>query len=159
MDYQLDYLDRELLSELAQNAKTPFSQLANKLRISNSLVHQRVNKLKEMGVLGDAVFKLDPLKLGYSTSAYVLIMLSHDKTGLAKLMQTLEEIPEIVECANIAGRYDLMVKIYARDNGHLRDILYDRIDNLEGVEGTNTIISFELAFSRGLSPLASLRKE
>ena len=157
LDYQLDYLDRELLTELGLNAKIPFTQLAEKLRISNSLVHQRVNKLKEAGILGDAVFKLDPEKLGYSTSAYVLIMLSHGKKGLEGLMQALQEIPEIVECANIAGRYDLMVKIYARDNAHLRDILYDRIDKLDGVEGTNTIISFEVAFSRGLSPMAALK--
>jgi len=159
MDYQLDYLDRELLSELGENAKIPFTQLAYKLRISNSLVHQRVNKLKDLGVLGDAVFKLDPLKLGYSTSAYVLITLRHGEKGLDELMDELEAIPEIVECASIAGPYDLMVKIYARDNGHLRDVLYDRLDKLEGVQGTNTIVSFEVVFSRGLSPLAPIKSQ
>ena len=153
MDYQLDYLDRELLAELGKNARIPFTQLATKLRISNSLVHQRVNKLREMGVLGSAVFKLDPKLLGYRTSAFVLIMLSQGKKGMRELMIALENIPEIVECSSIAGRYDLMIKIYARDNSHLRDILYDKIDKLEDVEGTNTIISFETEFSRGISPL------
>ncbi|MEM6804050.1 MAG: Lrp/AsnC family transcriptional regulator, partial [Bacteroidota bacterium] len=139
--------------------KIPFSQLAEKLRISNSLVHQRVGKLKEHGVLGDAVFKLDPLKLGYRTSAYVLIVLSQGKKGLEELMKSIQAIPEIVELANIAGRYDLMAKIYARDNSHLRDILYDKIDKLDGVEGTNTIISFEVVFSRGLSPMAAIKEQ
>ncbi|MEM7655166.1 MAG: Lrp/AsnC family transcriptional regulator [Bacteroidota bacterium] len=151
MENQLDHLDREMLEVLSQQARIPFTQLADRLKISNSLVHQRVNKLKDMGVLGEAGFHLSPRKLGYATSAYVLIMLQSGHFRLP-MVESLQAIPEVVEVANIAGRYDLMAKVYTRDNRHLRDILYEQIQELPGVEGTNTIIAFETAFQRGVSP-------
>ena len=53
---QFDPLDIEIMTELTQDARIPFAQLAQKLKVSNSLVHQRVRKLKEAGVLKQAVF-------------------------------------------------------------------------------------------------------
>jgi Lrp/AsnC family transcriptional regulator for asnA, asnC and gidA len=64
--------------------------------------------------------------------------------------EQLKEIPEIVECVNISGRYALLVKIYAYDNRHLRDVIYDQILRIDGVEGTNSTISFETAFVRNV---------
>ncbi len=65
-----------------------------------------------------------------------------------KVEEELSEIPEIVECVNIAGRYAILVKIFARDNRHLRDVIYEKIQPIDGVEGTNTTMSFETAFVR-----------
>ena len=62
----------------------------------------------------------------------------------------LKEIPEIVECINIAGRYALIVKIYAKNNRHLRDVIYEKIQQIDGVQETNTIILFERAFVRNI---------
>ncbi|MEL7220929.1 MAG: Lrp/AsnC family transcriptional regulator [Bacteroidota bacterium] len=146
---QLDPIDRRILRELTQDARIPFTQLAKKLRVSNTLVHQRVKKLKENGIITEAVYLVDPWKLGYHTSAYAQIMLAHAKYH-REVEKELAKIPEIVECVNIAGRYALIVKIYATNNRHLRDIIYERIQPIEGVEGTNTTISFETAFNRAM---------
>ena len=68
----------------------------------------------------------------------------------AQVEKKLSKIKEIVECVNISGRYAILVKIYARNNRHLRDIIYEDIHTIDGIEGTNTTISFETAFSRNV---------
>ena len=130
-------------------ATIPYSQLAKKLKISNTLVHQRVKKLFEQGIIDKAKYLVDPWKLGFKTSAYTQIMLSDSKM-LKQVEAKLSKIKEIVECVNISGRYALMVKIYARNNRHLRDVIYENIHTIDEVEGTNTTISFETAFSRNV---------
>lgn len=146
---QLDPIDALILKELTVDARIPFVQLAKKLKVSNTLVHQRIKKLKEWGILSKATYQLDAWKLGYESSAYTQIMLTHSKHH-REVEEALLKIPEIVECVNIAGRYALLVKIFARNNRHLRDLIYEKIHTIDGVEGTNTTVSFETAFARNV---------
>ncbi len=117
--------------------------------MSNTLEHQRVRKLREAGILQQAVYLLNAWELGYQTSAFTQIMLKEAKHH-RDVEKELEKIPEVVECVNIAGRYALLVKIFATDNRHLRDIIYEQILAIDGVEGTNTTIAFETAFTRAV---------
>lgn len=146
----LDPLDLEIMEALTTDARIAFSQLALRLKVSNSLIHQRVRKLKASGVLKDPVFQVNPGKLGYETCAFVQIMLTHAR-ALYEVVEVLQGIPEIVECVNIAGRYAIMVKVYAVNNTHLRDIVYEQIQSIDEVEGTNTVVAFETPFSRGVA--------
>lgn len=146
---QFDPLDLRIIDALSRDARIPFSQLANKLNVSNSFVHQRFRKIKESGVLTAAVYLVDPISLGYETCAYTQIILTNARHH-ARVEEELEKIPQIVECVNIAGRYALMVKIYARNNQHLRDIVYEQIQPIEGVDETNTVVSFETSFNRNV---------
>lgn len=144
---KFDALDIRIMSELSANARIAFSQLAKNLNVSNSLIHQRVKRLEEMKVLKKAVYLLEPEMLGYNTVAFTQIMVSHARY-IPLITKTLQDIKEIVECVNIAGRYAIMVKIYAVSNRHLRDIIYEKIQTVEGIEGTNTLMSFETSFRR-----------
>jgi len=146
---QLDPIDIRILTELTSDARIPLTQLAKNLKVSNTLVHQRIKKLKETGILRKATFRFDPWLLGYQTSAYIQIMLTDAKLH-RDVEKKLAEIPEIVECVNIAGRYAVMVKIFAHNNRHLRDVIYDKILPIDGVEGTNTTMAFETAFARNV---------
>lgn len=146
---QIDPIDLRIMKELTLDATISFVQLAKKLKVSNTLVHQRIKKLKEAGILKYATYHLDPLKLGYQTSAYTQLMLTDSKLH-RKVEEELKKIPEIVECVNIVGRYALIVRIYAKNNNHLRDVIYGKIHPIEGVEGTNTTVTFETVFSRGV---------
>jgi Lrp/AsnC family transcriptional regulator for asnA, asnC and gidA len=146
---KLDPFDHRIVKELTADARIPFTQLAKKLKVSNTLVHQRIAKLKEAKIINNATFRLEPWILGYETSAYVQIMLTNAKLH-REVEKQLQEIPEIVECVNIAGRYALIVRIFAINNRHLRDIIYEKIQPIEGVEGTNTTMCFETAFVRNI---------
>jgi len=146
---QLDPIDTRILKELTSDARVPFTQLSQKLKVSNTLIHQRIKKLKDSGILLNATIQLDTWKLGYETCAFTQIMLSDANLHVAAEKE-LEKIPEIVECANITGRYALLVKIFAKNNRHLRDIIYEKILSINGVEGTNTTVAFETAFKRNV---------
>lgn len=146
---QLDPIDLLILKELTADARMPFTKLSKKLKVSNTLIHQRMKKLKEAGIVKNATIHLDPWKLGYQTSAYTQIMLSDAKSH-HEVEERLSKIPEVVECVNISGRYALLIKIYALNNRHLRDIIYEKIHPIKGVEGTNSTISFETAFVRNV---------
>lgn len=146
---KLDAFDSRIINELTFDARIPLTSLAKKLKVSNTFIHQRIKKLKESGILKKATFRIDPWKLGYQTSAYTQIMLTNSKYH-RKVEQKLSQIPEIVECVNISGRYALLVRLFAVNNRNLRDIIYEKIQPIEGVEGTNTTISFETAFVRNL---------
>lgn len=149
-DSQFDSLDFRIVELLAGNARIAFSQVAEVLGVSNSLIHQRVKKLKDSGLLQEPVFTLNPIILGYNTSAFCQLILAQAKE-IRDVVAELQKIPEITECVNIAGRYDVMVRIYAKNNSHLRDIIYEKIQSIDGVEGTNTVIVFETAFSRSVA--------
>ncbi len=146
---QLDPIDIRILNELTLDARVPLIQLSKKMKVSNTLIHQRIKKMRESGILETATYKLDPWKMGYQTSAYTQIMLENSKFH-KEVEKKLENVNEIVECVNIAGRYALMVKIHAKNNRHLRDIIYEKIHPIDGVEGTNTTISFESVFVRNV---------
>lgn len=148
-EYKLDAFDERIIKELTDDARIPMIQLANKLKVSNTFVHQRLRKLKEYGIMKNATYRLEPYALGYESSAYTQIMLTNAKHH-RRVEEELAKIPEIVECVNISGRYALLIKIYAENNRALRDIIYEKIQPIEGVEGTNTTISFETAFRRNV---------
>ncbi len=148
-EFKLDAFDERIINELTQDARIPMIKLAKKLNVSNTFVHQRIRKLKAYGILENATYRLSPWSLGYQSSAYTQIMLTNSKHH-RRVEEELSKIPEIVECVNISGRYALLVKIYAVNNRDLRDVIYEKIQPIEGVEGTNTTISFETAFRRNV---------
>jgi len=145
----LDAIDQRIIEKLTADARLPISSLAKDLKVSNTLVHQRLKKLFEKKILQKASFKIEPSTLGYETAAYTQIKI--DSYGLRReIEQEVRAIPEIVECVNISGEFALLVKIYAFNNRHLRDIIYDKIQTIKGVSTTNTIVAFETNFVRNV---------
>lgn len=146
---QFDTIDKAILKRLTDNARISYVQLASELGISNSLVHQRVNKLRQIGAIDKATYSIDPQTLGYQTLAYTRIVVEEAK-NIGQIINALKAIEEVIECNNVTGRYALILKVIAIDNSHLRSILYDKIHPIRGVEGTDTIIVFETAFQRNV---------
>ncbi|PIB37569.1 hypothetical protein BFP72_14705 [Reichenbachiella sp. 5M10] len=149
---QINEIDKAILRRLSENARVPFSTVAKELGISNTMVHQRVNKLRQIGVIEKATFRFNPKALGYTTEAITRIDVANAKF-IPQIVRELEKIPEVIECSNISGKYALLVKVMSRDNSHLRDVLYGKIHDLEGVIGTDTNISFETSFQKNIALL------
>ena len=146
---QLDYTDQQILALLKQDARTAFSKIASELNISNSLVHQRIKKMKDDGLIKKADLLLDEKKLGYSTKAYVGIRLKEARFA-EKVVNALQTIPEITECNYVSGKYAIFALIYSKNNDHLRSILYNQIHEIEGVGGTDSFICFSTNFDRSV---------
>lgn len=133
--------------QLRKDARKAFSQIAQELNVSNSLIHQRIKKLSTEGVIKNATYILDEKKLGFKTKSYTGIRLREARFA-KEVMRALEKIDEIVECNFVSGNYAIFILIYARDNEHLQKILYDKVHLINGVAGTDTFICFDTCFKR-----------
>lgn len=142
----LDALDRQILSLIADDARIPFLEVARACHVSGAAIHQRIQKLTQLGILKGSQFTLDPELIGYGTCAFVGIFLK-DPTDCTRVTEALRLIPEVVECHFTTGNYDMFLKIYARDNHHLLSIIHDQLQKI-GIQRSETIISFNEAIKR-----------
>lgn len=149
MDYQLDYTDKRIIDELTKDARISYLELSKKLNVSNSMVHQRIKKIKDAGIISGEGLKISPEKAGYKSCAYTGIVLTEARF-CDHVANELEKIPEVAECHYVSGKYALFAKVHAIDNEDMRLVLYDKIHRIEGVSSTDTFMSFQTYFDREL---------
>jgi Lrp/AsnC family transcriptional regulator for asnA, asnC and gidA len=146
---QIDSLDKKILSLITKNARIPFLEVARECKVSGAAIHQRIQRLLNIGVIRGSEFIIVPGKIGYHTCAFMGIFLK--KASLFdKVVQMLEQIPQIVECHYTTGQYAIFIKIYAQSNEHLKRILHDKLQAIPGISSTETIISLDEVFKRQL---------
>lgn len=144
---QLDEIDLHILDIITKNARIPFKDVAVDCSISRAAVHQRVNRMIDMGVIIGSGYYIDPKKIDFRTCTYVGIFL--EKGSLYhEVANLLAQIKEIVECHYTTGQYAIFIKVYARDNEHLKEILSEKIQKIPGISSTETFISLEETFKR-----------
>ena len=100
--HQLDSLDEQILKLIASNARIPFLEVARVCGVSGAAIHQRIQKLTDLGVLKGSEFVLDSEKIGYETCAYMGLYLK-DPEQFDVVTEALRHIPEIVECHYTTG--------------------------------------------------------
>ena len=147
--YQLDEMDRIILSRLVQDARTPYLEIARECGVSGAAIHQRVKKLEDAGLIVGFTALVKPAAMGYQLCAFINLNLS-ENNKYPEVTAALKKIPEIVECHFTTGPYTMLVKLYSRDNEHLMDLLNNRIQEISGVISTETLISLEQSISRSV---------
>ena len=143
-----DKLDLTILNALCDNARTPYLEIAREYGVSGAAVHQRVQRLIAAKVISGSHCTIEPATLGYHVVAYVGIN-TKPGTPLETLIRNLSGIKEITECHVVTGRYDIIVKIHARSNEDLLDLIQNRMRMLE-IGNTETMVSFREEFQRHL---------
>ncbi|MDR0430764.1 MAG: Lrp/AsnC ligand binding domain-containing protein, partial [Tannerellaceae bacterium] len=124
--HELDELDEKILRMIVDNARIPFLEVARLCGVSGAAIHQRVQRLTGLGVIKGSEFILDTEKIGYDTCAYVGIFLASPST-FDDVVGELEKIPEVVECYYTTGQYDLLIKVFAKNNKDLLRIIHDEL--------------------------------
>ncbi len=144
---EFDIIDRKIINLLMENAQIPYTEIAEKVHTSAGTVHVRMKKLEDAGVVIGSRLRIDPTKLGYDLCAFLGIYL--EKGSMYKrVVKRLTEILEITELHYTTGNYNILAKLYCRDTQHLRNVLNDKIQAIEGVERTETFISLEPSLER-----------
>ena len=137
---KIDSLDKKILGIISANARLPFKDVAAECGVSRAAIHQRVQRLIDMGVIVGSGFHVNPVSLGYNTCTYVGITLERGSM-YKKVVSEFQKIPEIVECHFTTGPYTMLIKLYARDNAHLMELLNDCLQEIPGVIATETLIA------------------
>lgn len=143
---QYDQLDEKILKMLSNNARIPFLEIARECNVSGAAIHQRIQKLSASGVIEGFETLIDPSSLGYDTCAYIGFFLN-DPSNFDSVVAQLKTIPEVVECHFTTGKYDLLVKLYAKNNAHLLEIIHGPLQSIASGR-TETLISFKQEFRR-----------
>lgn len=144
---KIDKLDKQIMEIISSNARIPFKDVAAECGVSRAAIHQRVQRLIDMNVIIGSGYHVNPKSLGYITCTYVGIRL--EKGSMYKrVVDELREIPEIVECHYTTGPYSMLVKLYARDNEQLMDLLNNKIQSIQGVDSTETLISLDQSIKK-----------
>lgn len=145
----LDTLDRKILAYLIANARIPFLEVARKCRVSGAAIHQRMRAMAETGVISGSQFLLNPKALGYQTCAFIGIQV-HLRTTKSHLevFEKIKQVQEVVECHHISGKYSLLIKMYARDNEHLKNLIIEKIQSIPEVTFTETFVALQEGFNR-----------
>jgi len=143
----LDNLDKKILRIISHNARVPFKDVAIECGVSRAAVHQRVQRMINLGVITGSGYFVNPLKLGFKSCTYVGILL--EKGWMYnEVAEQLAEIPEIVECHYTTGHFSIWIKVFARDSEDLMKILNGKLQTIKGVSSTETFISLEQRFNR-----------
>lgn len=148
--YEIDNTDLKILEILRDDAKKPFTEVARRVNVSQGTVHVRMAKLEEAGIVEKTTLKLNYARLGYDITAFIGIFL--EKSALYdKVVAKLKEIQEITSIHYTTGNYSMFVKIHCRDTNHLKEVLHDKMQQVDGIERTETMISLEESLDRNLN--------
>lgn len=138
--YEIDKLDREILEILMKDAKIPYTDIAKRLIVSAGTIHVRMKRMERLGIVKGATLILDPARIGYDMTAFVGIYLLKG-SDYHKVIKEVDKIPEIVEAHYTTGEYSIFAKVICKNTDHLREVINEKLQPVEGVSRTETIIS------------------
>lgn len=147
MSKKLDKVDLKILSELSDDAQMPYTEVAKRANVSSGTVHLRMKKMMEAGMVKGTTLSMDYTKMGWTVSAFVGIYL-RDTSKFKEAYNALKAIPEVVKIHYTTGRFNVFIKVHARDNQHLKEILQDKVEPIEYIRRTETFLSLEESLNR-----------
>lgn len=144
---KIDKLDRKILRIITQNARMPFKDVAEECGVSRAAIHQRVQRLIDMDVITGSGYNVNPKMLGFQMCVYIGITLERGSM-YKEVVEELEKIPEIVESQYTLGHYTILIKLYAKNDEHLMELLNRKIQEISGVASTETLTSLDQRIKR-----------
>ena len=142
----MDQIDLEIIEELKKNAKAKIHQISKKIGIPPSTVHHRIKKMEKERVIKRWNVEIDYQQVGLPIKALVLV--NFDVTELKRMGKSQERIalllkktPNIEKIDIITGEADMLLTIRAKSMEHLQEILFKKVQSIEGITRTKTIIS------------------
>ena len=139
MKQDLDAYDLQLLQELQHDGHLTIKELSQRVHLSVSPVFERVRKLEREGYIQGYVAVLDAEKLDCGFIAFCYIkMKQHSHENAVQLMTAVQEIPEIVECYNISGDYDFLLKIYVKNMKQYQQFVLRILGDIPAIGNLNS---------------------
>ena len=147
--YEIDSVDRQILNCLLEDARIPFLEIARKLVVSGGMVHQRIEKLKEAGIIDGSKFTLNLENLGYDVTVFLGVHLNNSR-NLPLVIKKLKQFPEVLEAHYTTGSYALLLKICTRSIKDFHNFLITKIQTIDSVQSTESFISMDQPINRDI---------
>lgn len=139
-EYALDSKDLSILALLQQNARITVKEIADKIHLSTTPVHERIKRLEASGVIKQYATLVDHTKVKKGLMAICYVSLKeHSKTAGTKFIKAINAMPEVIECYNISGEFDFMLKVVTEDMNAYYDFHVNRLSNIENMGHVQSI--------------------
>jgi Lrp/AsnC family transcriptional regulator, leucine-responsive regulatory protein len=135
----LDAKDRHILSLVQRDGKLAQAEIARQVGLSTAAVNERLKKLENAGHIRRYAAMVDPRSVGVSVMAFVEVFIEHPRFE-AGFIERMRELNEVQECHHITGEFSLLLKIRVRDMESLQQLLIHRLNAIEGVRQTRTVV-------------------
>jgi Lrp/AsnC family transcriptional regulator for asnA, asnC and gidA len=146
----LDELDLQILDLLIKDCRTPYLEIARICHVSGGTIHVRMKKMEDMGIIKGSRIILNLPKLGYDVCCFVGIYV--DKTSsFNAVFDEMSTINEVVELHLTTGDYSMFAKIVCTTISDLQDVLLNKINNIDGIQRTDTFVSLSQPIDRNIS--------
>ena len=132
--YSLDEKDLAILRLLQQNAKITVREIATQVHLSPTPVHERIKRMEDSGIIKQYVTLVDHAKVkkGLMVICYVSLK-EHNKKSGAKFIKTIHELHEVIECYNISGEFDFMLKVVAENMDAYYNFHVNKLSQIENM--------------------------
>ncbi|MBS1928026.1 MAG: Lrp/AsnC family transcriptional regulator [Chitinophagaceae bacterium] len=136
----VDKTDLEILKILQQNARATVKEIAQKVHLSTTPVHERIKRLEQSGVIKQYAALLDHTKVnrGLMVICYVSLK-EHNRNAGSKFIKALNELPEVIECYNISGEYDFMLKVVEANMDSYYDFHVNKLSQIENMGNVQSV--------------------
>ncbi|PKG38435.1 transcriptional regulator AsnC [Psychromonas sp. Urea-02u-13] len=150
-NYQIDNLDKSILAALTENARIAYAELAKNFSVSAGTIHVRIEKMKQAGIIEGTKVVLNEKALGYDVCCFIGINLKHAK-DYADTIEKLRSLDEVVEAYYTTGNYSIFIKLMTRSIDHLQMTLINKVQAIEAIQSTETLISLQNPINRDVLP-------
>jgi Lrp/AsnC family transcriptional regulator for asnA, asnC and gidA len=141
LNTEIDEVDRNILSSLQENSRTPFTKIAEKLGVSDATIHLRVKKMEEQGLIEKYTIIINEKEIGKPVTTYVLIRV--DPSTVEDVCMKLMELEDVYEVCEIHERYDILIKIRGDNLDEVRDIIINKIRSIPDIVGSEAYTAYK----------------
>lgn len=134
LQYTLDSKDLAILRLLQENARITVKEISAKVHLSTTPVHERIKRMEETGVIKQYATLVDHTKVrkGLMVICYVSLQ-QHSKNAGDRFIKIIQELNEVIECYNISGEFDFMLKVVSEDMNAYYDFHVNRLSQIENM--------------------------
>jgi Lrp/AsnC family transcriptional regulator for asnA, asnC and gidA len=150
-NYEIDNLDKSILRALTENARIAYAELAKNFAVSAGTIHVRIEKMKQAGIIEGTKVVLNEKALGYDVCCFIGINLKHAK-DYPDTIEKLQALDEVVEAYYTTGNYSIFIKLMTRSIDHLQMTLINKVQAIEAIQSTETLISLQNPINRDVLP-------
>ncbi|GEA51235.1 DNA-binding transcriptional regulator AsnC [Vibrio inusitatus NBRC 102082] len=147
----LDQLDKDILKTLMEDARTPYAEMGKRFNVSPATIHVRIEKMKAAEVIEGTEVIVNTKKLGYDVCCFIGINLNAAKDYHSAL-EKLNALDEVVEAYYTTGAYSIFVKLMCRSIEELQHVLINKLQAIDEVQSTETLISLQNPINRNVNP-------
>ena len=138
---KVDKIDQKILSELSKDSSISIPKLAEKINVNSSVVYSRIKRLMKKKLIERFTIEINNKELGYGVKS--LTGINMDSKQRDNIIQELLKIPGVREVAEVTGRFDILVTMYAENLNEMYRIVSDNIGKIDGIIGSESFIEMK----------------